>query len=374
MHHRQGKYICEVILPEQSPIRSAVGKLAPRKLIARQSAAFDACIMLIKNKHLDENFLPTYAKNLPALRNARLAITSKKQDAYEMKSKPAVWAQERGKLPSTYFITCLTLQDEWDRPVRAFALITRMHMPQLPEFPIYRLAGDEVNVECRSLTSSVKISDVALGELTSFTLAIFKDIYNKSFEHAPEKMSYWIAPVCSDKATTSIDWDLVGTVSSQVPYTWEPEMGVDHLKDKFFVDPFDGGRRLFTSRVATDLRPEDPPPKGVAKGYKTSSIIEYSVSLWTKSRRNATWAEDQPVVEAEKIMHRLNILATPNDADQAVVTRCYVIPQPFKISLVRLHDQQILTQLTLEATDRRCCYGITVPRDHPPNRVIFDCP
>lgn len=339
---RQGKYICEVILPSKSPIQSAVGRLASRKLIARQSAAFDACILLITGRYLDENFLPIYQKQLPTLRNARLALNSKKQSAYEMKSKPTCWEEGRGTLPGSYYFTQISLKSEWDRPVRQLVLITRMPLPQLPEFPIYRTMGQGVMVNCYSSFKAVAIEDDRMEDVTGFTLAIFKDLYNKKFEYAPEKMSYWIAPMIPEASINgppshgveSIDWTLVKSTSSQQPYNWTSDMGINHLVGKVLIDPFDGGRRLLVKGVAAHLKPNDAVPEGVAGGYRLTSIMEYSVAMWTRARRDAVWDETQPVIQADKITHRLNVLASPCEADQLVTTNCFVVPQPFKVSLV----------------------------------------
>lgn len=311
-------------------------------MIARQSAAFEACILLIKGRYLDENFLPIYQKQLPALRNARLALNSKKQSAYEMQSKPTCWEEGRGVLPTNYYLTHISLSAEWDRPVRRLVLITRMPLPQLPDFPIYRKMGDRVMVRCSSSTTAVPIEDDKMEHVTGFTLAILKDLYNKKFENAPEKMSYWIAPMHAEPTMTvqpsegieSIDWSLVKSASAQQPYNWTSDMGVNHLIGKVLIDPFDGGRRLMVRSVAPHLKPTDAVPEGVAGGYRMTSITEYSVAMWTRARRDAVWDETQPVIQADKITHRLNVLASPAEADQTVITNCFVIPQPFKVSLV----------------------------------------
>lgn len=315
----------------------------PRKILARQAAAFEACLILIHKGHLDEHFRPTYAKKVHALRNVRQALQSKKQDQYAMQSKPSSWSQGQGVLPEVYYFTIITLKGDWDRPVRPLALFTRQPLLHLPAFPIYRLMGEEVNVYLLSLDEGVALSTSQVGYLTGFTLALFKDIYNKKFENAPEKMSYWIAPLlCKDHdaATSthdilvSIDWTVAEAAASLRPLDCTPDMDPKLLVDKFLIDPFDGGRRLFTKNIAPHLRPTDPVPEGVAGGYKTDSIIEYSVKLWKKARSKAVWDRTQPVLEAEKIMHRLNVLSSPNEADQAVVTKCFVIAEPFKISMV----------------------------------------
>lgn len=101
---------------------------------------------------------------------------------------------------------------------------------------------------------------------------------------------------------------------------------------KFLVDPYDGGRRFFTTGMARHLKATDPVPEGVAPGGRTDSILSYSVKLWKASRMKRQWTENQPVLEAEKIQHRLNILSEPNEAEKAAITHCYICPEPMEIS------------------------------------------
>ena len=66
------------ILPEESPVRGAVGRPCSTKQVAKCSAAFEACLLLRKGKYLDEYLSPIFTKQLPAMRNALLAVDSKK--------------------------------------------------------------------------------------------------------------------------------------------------------------------------------------------------------------------------------------------------------------------------------------------------------
>ncbi|KAK3044479.1 hypothetical protein LTS18_001185, partial [Coniosporium uncinatum] len=72
-----GRFICEVVLPDNCPVRSAIGQPAHRKAIAKRSAAFQACIMLRKGKYINAELLPINTKELPKMRNAHLALDSK---------------------------------------------------------------------------------------------------------------------------------------------------------------------------------------------------------------------------------------------------------------------------------------------------------
>ena len=90
------RYVCEVVLPEQAPVRSAVGKPSSNKAIAKRSAAFEMCIRLRKGDHLDGNLISTLKRFIPANANALLAVNLKKRTEYGARLKPRLWEDSRG--------------------------------------------------------------------------------------------------------------------------------------------------------------------------------------------------------------------------------------------------------------------------------------
>ncbi len=139
--------MCEVILPENSPIRSAIGRPAARKSVAKRSAAFEACLALRKGKYLDANLLPISQKQLTAMRNAHLALTAKNTQAYDMRSKPSIWAASVGPIPVELFMTVIHLAEhDPSRPLQPLILLTRSRLPHIPRFPVYLSAALKTDV------------------------------------------------------------------------------------------------------------------------------------------------------------------------------------------------------------------------------------
>jgi len=68
-----------------------------------------------------------------------------------------------------------------------------------------------------------------------------------------------------------------------------------------------------------------------------NSILDYTVSLFSKSRARATWREDQPVIRAERVLHRLNLLDERTEKEKTVNTRSYLCPEPLKVSAVSVY-------------------------------------
>ena len=339
------QYVCEVLLPEIAPIRSVVGRPSSRKAIAKCSAAFEACIELRKRDYLDGNLLPIYHKHLPAMRNAHLALNMKKTNAYEMRIKPTFWERDWGTVPITLHVTLIDLSspESIGRPSQPLAILTRAPLPRFPSFPLHVQPGISTDVFCNSLHKSLELDGAMLSRLTSFTLRIYKDIFNKTYEVNEAQMSYWLAPLCNVRSSVSkhespntlIDWPLLEFVHNNEEVPWSMNTPFDDLADKYLIDRWDGGRRFFSVGVEPGLKPSDPVPDGSAAHKYMNNILDYTVSLFSKSRARATWRLDQPVLVAHRVLHRRNWLDEWNEAEKNVKTLSYVCPEPLKFSAVR---------------------------------------
>jgi len=340
------QYVCEVILPEVSPIRSVTGRPSPRKAIAKCSAAFEMCLQLRKSKYLDSNLLPVFHKQLPAMRNAHLALNMKNTNAYEMRLKPSIWEKTWGSVPTELYMTALDLTspESLDRSTQPLVLLTRTPMFAFPSFPLHVKPGATTDVLCKPILQSLEITGQVLNKLTRFTLCVYKDIFNKTYEEDEAQMSYWLAPLLghglADVHTTRlqdlIDWKIVDSVSTHEDVGWTPDVPLTELADKYLIDRWDGGRRFFSIGVAPEFLPSDPVPGGCAKHKYMENILDYTVSLFSKSRARATWRPDQPVMLAHRVLHRRNWLDDWSQSEQEVKTLAYLCPEPLRFSAVIL--------------------------------------
>lgn len=333
------KFVCEVILPSCSPFPGLVGAERRRKSLAKRSAAFKACVELYNRHLLDDNLIPIYKKQLPAMRNAALAIGMKKADGYDMRLKPELWTFGRGTTPERLHLLRIDLPDGLDRRHRSMILLSRQILGAFPTFPLFLASGKSSLVVTTSVTSALQVTNEDVEVLTTFTLRVFKDVFNKTYENDSSKMSYWLVPGRTGSADTAkeardlIDWEAVFQSSRDGEYRWSPQMNSPFLVDKFLVDPFSGANRYFCERIATEYKPSDPvPPDTVKKGKFKDNILDYSVNLWRKSRQRAEWNPDQPVMQTEKVLLRRNMLAQPEPASSTSVTTAFLCPEPLKIS------------------------------------------
>lgn len=343
-----GQYVCEVILPETSPIRSARGKRWKSKGLAKRSAAFGMCIALLKKDYIDGNLLSIYKKHLPAFRNAQLALSSKKSNMYPMRLKPSLWSEGRGTMPTELYLTILDVSTGLDRPHQPIGLLTRGSLPDLPQFPLFLDSGNVTIATTRKFQTKLVVNEAVLNYLTIFTHRLWKDVNAKTFAVDVAGMSYWVSPIIVNEAfdtltapESHIDWNTLKTVFEVEEYSWTPEMPNSFLVDRLLVDRWSGNRRFICKGVHSAYKPLDLVPSNTVKpggpgGKNRLDILAYSISLWGKS--GATMREksnmNQPVVETDQILHRQNWLAKPEVSEKERLTKAFLCPQPLRISAV----------------------------------------
>ena len=338
-------FVYEVILPENSPILSAAGCAKRRKILAKCSAAFNACLKLIKGGHLNSKFMPSHVKRLPAMRNARLAISSKKSNMYEMMTKPRIWEIGRSVFPEDLFVTVLDLPCGYDRPHCPIALLTRTRMPDFPSFPLYLQAGNESWVKTTNITKPLKISTVRLEHVDEFTRVVYHHVFAKVFEANIPEMSYWFAPVSIQPGTANssmepsaiIDWNAIENVCYPGESKWNEGWTNDSLLNRFFWDRYNGGKRYFAIGIEKSLNMDSPIPDEVGVwDHKSNTIKQFTVSSWANLSRKHEGKEPynkrQPVLLVESMMERRNFLDKPTNAEKESRLRAFVIPQPLERS------------------------------------------
>lgn len=337
-------FVCEVILPENSPVRSATGRPSSRKSVAKRSAAFEACLLLRQGGHLDSNLLPTYHKHLPVMRNAHLALNMNKASQYDMMVKPSLWKATRGYQPAALFMTImeLDLPENFGRDSQPLALLTRTRLPDFPRFLLHLQPDKTSEIVCKSMLRSLPVPGATLSKFTNFTLRIYKDIFNKKFETNELQMDYWLVPIVKDRPVRAqekdveglIDWDVLDYVDQNIEWRWTIHEPNSSLENRYLVDRWDGGRRFFSSSVIPGLRASDPVPEDAAAHKYMKSIIDYSVSLYPRAREKAVWLPDQPVIAAHRIMHRLNWLDEFSEQQRQAKNKAYICPEPLLFSAV----------------------------------------
>lgn len=330
---------------------------ASKKSLAKQSAAFETCLLLRKNGLLDDHFISTYHKRLPVMRNARLAIKSKKTNQFDMIQKPKLWERGRGTVPHELHATLITLSPsaKLKKDHQPLILLTRDALPELPSFPVYLEEDIETKADCFSVKQLLRVSEDELGQLTTFTLRVFQDLFHKIYQKQPEIMTYWIAPVATLQNKLSaclnprelIDWHQLQIVEDNEDLTWSAYMPDTFFENRFVFDKWDGRWRYFVYGIEPNLRPSDPPPPGAPRRRYMENIMGYCLSAFKNTRvkflQHCNW--DQPVIRAELAPLRRNLLDRMTDKERAVETKCYICLEPLKISAVSFYHFYVLREL-----------------------------
>lgn len=294
------RFICEVVLPEQAPIRSAVGRPASTKAIAKRSAAFEMCIQLRKGDHLDGNLISTRRRFIPANANAMLAVNLKKRTEYGAKLKPRLWEDSRGCFPKKLYLTVFKLAEPENllRPSQPLALVTRTPLPNFPPINLHLPLDKTSQALSISITSCLNVTESIVSTLNNFTRCIWRDIYAKTFEDNIPQMSYWFAPILKDVVIDNhsavpaslIDWDVLRYTdlhNFENPIKWTVNMPDTELEDRFVVDPGQGARRFYSAKVNSTLRPNDQVPCQDLQGnVSMESILEFSRNYKSTSFRS----------------------------------------------------------------------------------------
>ncbi|KAF2861052.1 dsRNA-specific nuclease [Piedraia hortae CBS 480.64] len=346
---RGNKFVAEVLLPgENAPLRSVVGDVRPTKALAKRAAAFAACFQIRKRGYLDEYLLPVYEKQLPAMRNALLAVTSTKMDSYAMRTKPKIWNETRGTLPSALYIVIVDFPEGLERPHQTLAMLTRTPLAEtFPRFDIYLGNGTPTAVHTRSVGKALQVSPAMLEMFTKFTFRVLLDVFSKEYEEDAAQLSYWLAPLndiavevaagkpCDDPETL-FDWDLLRLASTRTDFNWTAELPPEQLLGRFIVDPWDGSRKYYVKQICYDKKPLDPVPEGAVRAKWMKNILEYSNYMFksTREKRKDEWDLSQPVFEAEKCLQRRNLLEVPTHKESAQGTRAWLCPQPLRVSVL----------------------------------------
>lgn len=317
---------------------------AMKKSTAKRYAAFEACRLLRKHRLLDEYLNSVYHRRLPAMRNARLAITSHRTNEYKMLPKSSLWNKQIGVIPGKLYGTVISLKPltPLAREHGSMILFTRDRLPQFPTFPIF--LGEDVETIVLTVPVNMELQPSAdeLDYMTTFTLRIFRDVFRKTYDKEPEKLPYWLLPAisfpCNQEADPRdvVNWEILSSVHERDDIEYQADMPPEMLVDRFVYDHWDGRYRYFTLAVDENLQPSSPPPSHVARRRHMDTIMNYSISLSKNSRAKflsrCNW--NQPVLHAELVRLRRNLLDRMTDKERKLETRSVICIEPLKISAV----------------------------------------
>ena len=349
---QNGTFQYMALLPEESPFRGALGDACARKILAKQSAAFHTCIKLHELGLLDDTFQTLYHKRRPVMANAKLAIKTAKKDQYDMQVKPAFWQSRVGGIPGELYATLMILQPQKQLSRRHgnLLLLSRDPLPKLPPFPVYLEGRIETTVVSIPIRDPLRLgtSEDVLALLSSFTLRVFEDLFNKTYERHDEQMRYWLAPALEVtpenaaelQAKHLIDFEILRYIGSIGRENWSQGTKPQLWENRYLVDKWSGKYRYFTDSIATALNIRSSLPRALpARKYK-ETILDYTLSLYGTTR-DKFWAmadPDQPVLNAKLVSLKRNLFEEMNEKELQATAHEYVVcPQALELSPLPVH-------------------------------------
>ncbi|KAL3953974.1 hypothetical protein ACCO45_011930 [Purpureocillium lilacinum] len=337
--HTSRKFVATII-PDTSPFKSMKGFAQRNKQLARCSAAFEACVELIKKKYINSHLQPTLGKMLPAMRNARLALSSNKRHEYNMRIKPGMWSGLGSDLPTQLFHSVFVLDspEAVQRPTSPIIFLTRQKLPDIEPMLLFLDQGRTSVARLVSSSRPLRLSLDELHDLATFTLAIFSDVFSKDYNAQPADMPYFLAPcarILMDDGTASadptrIDWETVTKVSHSEQPDWRgaPE---DFFHDKLVMDPWDGSRKFIIHGINKALRPRrtNAEKSGISAGGTEHQRIQqqshYSFTQETDMGRESASRR------CDTLPIRRNFLDEYTAEDNQEL-RCCIILEPMRVS------------------------------------------
>ncbi|KAF1730136.1 Dicer-like protein 1 [Beauveria bassiana] len=333
-------FTCWVILPDSAPFNSTTGILERSKVRARCAAAYEACTRLIEMGSINKNLQPTFKKNLPRMRNARLALSSKKQKVYTMLVKPKMWTSLPAGIPAVLFQTFVQVLPD-SAAVTPIALLTREELPDIG--PIKLFVSADVVMSAKLIPGgAVQVSPEQVQKLAAFTLCLFDDVFSKKFGAKDEEIPFYFAPASMalyEDEKGAIDWQELEHVVLSMHQSPVVDPG-NIARHYFVVDPHSGARKFIIHEIEHALRATDQTPAGVPEhknsGYQTSdrSIMQYSCSTRRAQRSSIVFDTEQPVYKAWLLSLRRNFLDDDDMETAKGDQPCYITLQCLKVSAI----------------------------------------
>jgi len=347
-----GGFKCEVMLPSASPIPGVTGDVYPSKATAKCSAAFEMCMKLIEGKYLDEHLHPVFTKQRPSMGNARIGVNSRQKEEYNMRIKPEIWSSLGQPTRLYAMVLSLAQPGKLGRSSLPLLLLTRHPIPRITSFPLFFGPRRSSEACCTPVPGWIEMDDQKLNLLALFTLRIYNDVFSKTYSATAAQLPYFLAPTMEDHdfdfsrsiVENLLNWEVMRFVQENEVIKYDPGATDEFFQGKFIIDQWDGSRKFISLERRHDVRPTDQVPDGVVaprhrawiKSCEDHSIYNYSISLWSNSRAKMTFSKDQPVVEAELLSIRRNLLDENSADDDLGPKRCFLILEPMRISAVSL--------------------------------------
>ncbi|KAG4075988.1 hypothetical protein HA402_003814 [Bradysia odoriphaga] len=366
--------VVTLMLPIQSVIKDVVvGDPMPNLKLAKQSAAYKACILLYENNDLNDNLMPiTVKRKFETLKD----IYFKHYERFEGDAKTAGTKKHKRDFDIIYperFMNCAPTAEkacylhrfsvtpkftpspgdfggcqffELLSSCNDLGLLTSKKLPDLAAMKFFITLG-EIGVDV-SAPQKVILDDAdQLSRLRNFHATLFTDVLQIQqtflvYDYRNEANSFFVVPVTNNE----INWQLVDKfqtlpefeILSQNKRT-EMKFVEDDYKFKVVSPVYrvDQKQRYIVTKIHTDKTPNSPFPND-----NHTSYADYFKEKYNKNIVNA----EQFLIEVKGVTQSLNFL-TPGEADGGA--RKYITKGPELLVPELCHNYRFPGDLCLKA-------------------------
>jgi endoribonuclease Dicer len=325
-----GKVRAALQLPAQSVIKEEVlGDPQQNVKLAKQHAAFKACIKLYEHGELNDNLVPIdekqkveqyteeYFSHWEDYKSDKKSAGTRNHRRYHNIKTPDVLQNSDPKIDAKSFLYRIIVRPKFEtvqhsvkvfreliENQREFGILTSKRIPRLSKMTLFQSFG-EIEVEISPVPISVTIkSSEELKLLQNFHIAIFRDVLT-TWENflVLDKTSYLIVPLTVD---AEIDWCLATTFQSvQHPrrLTYDEIKETDFSRNAYFHKVMNPVYRSTEQNyviidVPEHMTPLSPFPDENYSSYKDYIELRFSTNIFR---------DDQPMIEVKGISNNLNL-------------------------------------------------------------------
>eukprot|EP00026_Physarum_polycephalum_P000609 Phypoly_transcript_00610.p1 GENE.Phypoly_transcript_00610~~Phypoly_transcript_00610.p1 ORF type:complete len:1355 (+),score=197.41 Phypoly_transcript_00610:131-4195(+) len=360
----------KVTLPTNCAVREVEGKIHRQKLVAKQSAAYLACIQLHQAGLLNDNLLPPKPVSLFKLEDALNKLGSKKSLREYTIGLPAVFSSPflLANPPATaLFLAQIYVSGTATFEETRFAIISRFKLPPIG-FRV-RIHGYERRAQLRDATT-LQLTPEQYEAAHNFNTVLFSNlnrssVFDKSF--AQEKnlqLPYLVAPLTQEGI---VDWPAVTRASSPVSTALDWLGAGKSLDDVVVSHKIEYQRKYVVNAVRTDLNAKSPLPSS----KKNKSLADKMNRRFRVSFNDLT----QPLLQITKIPAPRDVVVVEHDPSlksrakcmpYAAPSFCEVLPFSQALFLSALNLPSILHQLEICAFTHEIASTLHLPLPDDP--------
>lgn len=319
----------------------------PSKVLARRSAALEACRLLHQQKELDDNFYPTGKENLRLEEeedyNANLeeenvpenlprpGTTKRRQYYYKQIADPFIDGIPCPDQPCYLYAITMVLSEpipeeqntrgrkiyKPETSIQSLGILNSKPLSQICPFPIFTRSG-EVEVEIVQISDAIIVSEQQLKRIADFQRYIFRNVLSLEkdpmlFDVSNADCSYLVVPLrrLGETSHLSLDFafiDLISSVKDTKPqlisdedrtgYLFDPRKFADAVVMKWYRDQ-EHPQCFYVAETFYDLNPQSKFPDNNYPTFEKYYRHKYGIQIQNLN---------QPLLDVDHTSARLNFL------------------------------------------------------------------